>query len=424
MKPDAKPAGGTPAPRVVVDIGSTVVKVAKVDDSGVLLEQRFVDRDFTAGVPAQVRALLAEAAGHASRSALVCSSANGGLRVGIVCLSKLFSGAVLREQVLLAGANPVFVQDFDEAQGHPERVDILLVGGGIDCADAAPLRERLAAFDPARYRHGSLMYAGNASLAAGLLERAPDAILVDNPIADSLAGRRPTVFEVVRRAYLDDLVYKEGVSELAGSVVSGIRPTPEIVNRGFLRAVRNESSLTISGGCVLFDIGGATTDVHYTIEIVPESSAVQPLRTSSVGRYVFVDLGIVASRESLMLQLRTHPRLYDFLEAVGTSDVRATYQALREGDHVPAPAILSYGCLFLALDRFAEGRGPGLPKADLSQLTHVLLTGGAAQALCEDVALRVVEVLLPRASGHVLLQIDRRYQLWVDGITWQHGAVD
>jgi hypothetical protein len=424
MKPNAKPAGGSVAPHVVVDIGSTVVKIATVGNDGALLEQRFVERDYAAGVSAQVRALLAEAAGHAARSALVCSSANGGLRVGIVCLSKLFSGAVLRAQVLLAGANPVFVHDFDDAQGHAERVDILIVGGGIDCADAGPLETRLAAFDPQRYRYGSLIYAGNAPLAALVRARLPDAIVVDNPLAESLAGPRTTVFEVVRRAYLDDLVYKEGVSELAGSLVSGIRPTPEIVNRGFLRAVRNESSLSVSGGCVLLDIGGATTDVHYTVEIVPESSEVQPLRASSVGRYVFVDLGIVASRESLVLQLRTHPRLYEFLEALGTHDVRATYQALREGDYVPPPSVLSYGCLFLALDRFAEGRGPGLPKADLGKLTQVLLTGGAAQALAEDVALRVVDILLPHASGRVLLQIDRRYQLWVDGITWQHAAVD
>ena len=37
-------------------------------------------------------------------------------------------------------------------------------------------------------------------------------------------------------------------------------------SRGFQRAVMNRSSLTIGGAAVLLDIGGATTDLHYTIE--------------------------------------------------------------------------------------------------------------------------------------------------------------
>jgi hypothetical protein len=93
----------------------------------------------------------------------MCSSANGGLRVGIVCLTKHFSGAALRNQVLLAGANPVFVHDLDEAGGHAGLVDILLVGGGIDCEDAGPLELRLRRFDAKAYRFGALLYAATAA---------------------------------------------------------------------------------------------------------------------------------------------------------------------------------------------------------------------------------------------------------------------
>ena len=157
-------AARTPQAGVAIDIGSTVVKVAVVGGDGDLLSQQFHARDFTAGIVNQVESVLASLGIAADRPDIrVCSSANGGLRVGIVCLTKRFSGAVLRDQVLLAGANPVFVQSFDEEGKDQEYVDILLVGGGVDCPDAGPLEGRLKHFNPEKYRYGTLLFAGRAT---------------------------------------------------------------------------------------------------------------------------------------------------------------------------------------------------------------------------------------------------------------------
>jgi len=414
------------APRVVVDIGSTQVKIVRLGATGEIESQALYPRDFEAGIARQVESLL-EPSGVAvdSDAIVVCSSANGGLRVGIVCLSLHFSGAALRNQVLLAGANPVFVHTLDEQPGSLQRVDILLVGGGIDGDAAAPTERRLRAFEPRRYVYGSLAYAGNERLAALFVELFPGAAVIANPLAQSLAGRSLSVFEAVRRAYLDDLVYKEGVSELRCKLARGIRPTPEIVSRGFQRALANASNINISGACVVFDIGGATTDLHYTVEIAREDSGQKPPAGVSVGRFVFTDLGIVASRDSLMLQLRHHPRLYEFLGSVLGSGGSASYQAAREGEWEPTPALLSYGCLFVALDRFAQGRGPGLPTADIGRIAQIILTGGASQILEEAVVARVFDLFRSAEGGTPEVLIDRRYQLWVDGISWSgQGLAD
>jgi len=172
---------------------------------------------------------------------------------------------------------------------------------------------------------------------------------------------------------------------------------------------------------VLFDIGGATTDIHYTVEIIRPDSEERPLAATSVARYVFTDLGIVASLDSTVLQLRTHPRLYDFLACVQPRDVLETYRLLREGTYAPSPDLLSYACLFLALDRFIAGKGPGLPRADFSKITQLVLTGGAAQRLDEAIVGRLADLF---ADGAVrpMIVIDRRYQVWVDGITWDGAA--
>jgi hypothetical protein len=410
------------AATIAVDIGSTVVKIAHISAAGELVKQSFFPRDFVAGIARQVEALLADlAVGSNDSNVLVASSANGGLRVGVLCLSKIFSGAMLRNQVLAAGANPIFVHDLDEAAGDPSYVDALLVGGGIDCQDAAPLATRLAQLRVENYRYGTLIWAGNSSLTSGLVARYPSCRVVANPLAESLTSRAATVVETLRQAYLDNIVYKEGVSELRATLSNGIRPTPEVVNSGFRRAVFHHSSFDVAGSCILMDIGGATTDIHYTVELVRDNSEERPLAGSSVARYVFTDLGIVASRDNTSLALRTHTRLYEFLDAVLAEDAEHVYRSLREGEHDPSSGLLSYACLFLALDRFASGRGPGLPAADLGKLAQLVLTGGAAQSLDTKIVGRIVD-LFTSTSGNIAVQIDHEYRFWVDGITWRDGA--
>ena len=339
----------SPSERLAIDIGSTVVKVAHLAHGNVLLRQDHYPRDFQSGIARQVESLLAAVEGVDDASVLLCSSANGGLRVGIVALSHYFSGAVARNQVLLAGGNPIFVCSMDEETAHRSSVDILLVIGGIDCADAAPLRQRLQRFEAGNYRCTTLAYAGNKYLADDFVARNPGATVISNPLADGLSTRDASLFEALRRAYLDDLVHKEGIGQLRASLSRNIRPTPEVVSRGFLRALQNHSSIKLAGACVLLDIGGATTDLHYTVELVRDDSAEKPFEGSSVARYVFVDLGVVASYDSTVLQLRTHPRLYEFLSAVLQNDVRDVYRLLRESGCPICRA--TFICLLLSCPR-------------------------------------------------------------------------
>lgn len=408
-----------PAAALALDIGSTVVKLARLDGQGGLASQEFFPRDYGAGVARQVQQILANhGIDPACESMLVCSSANGGLRVGVVCLSPLFSGAALRNQVLLAGANPEYLHPFDNTTPDTRRVDLLLVGGGIDGEDAGPAAALLQAFDPSLYRFGALVYCGNRHLAPAFAARFAQARVIANPLGETLSSRVGSVFETIRRAYLDDLVFKEGVSELPPPLARAIRPTPEVASRGFLRSVNNQGSFAIVGSCLALDIGGATTDLHYTVECVDDDSPVLPATGVSVARYVFTDLGIVASRDTLMLQLRGHAQLYELLSVVLGGQTREVYAALREGEYEATPQLLSYACLFLALDRFAKGRGPGLPTGDLGKVAQIILTGGAAQTLDESVVGRMLKLLLPAASPPPLVQVDRRYEIWVAGITW------
>ena len=403
--------------RVAIDIGSTVVKVASVASDGELLSQKFYPREFDAGIARQVESIV-DHTGLSDEDVLICSSANGGLRVGIICLTEHFSGATLRNQVLMAGANPVYVCGLDDHTGNLDQVDILIVGGGIDCAEGAPLEQRLRRFDAGKYRFSALAYTGNGHYVDLFLQLFPQATVIANPLSEGLPGKSTSVFDAIRRAYLDDLIHKQGIGDLRKSLSKTIRPTPEVVNRGFQRIVFNRSRIEALGPCMLLDFGGATTDLHYTTDIIREESEEKALPGSSVARYVFTDLGIVASRDSTLVQLRGHPRLYDLLSRItGDEDIREMYQALREGKFEPSPRLLSYACLFIALDRFANGSMLGIPAADLSKVAQILLTGGAAQILDVSVASRVVDLFV-RGQGNPRILIDHCYRIWVDGMSW------
>ena len=119
----------------------------------------------------------------------------------------------------------------------------------------------------------------------------------------------------------------------------------------------------------MFAAGHATTDLHYTVEILKDNNGARPvpMAGTSVGRYVFTDLGIVLAAADD----RSHPRLSR------PDEVTETRRLFREGDYQPsAPSAPSFLVLHIAL----PGDGPGLSAGDLAQLAQLILTGVARKS--------------------------------------------
>ena len=138
------------------------------------------------------------------------------------------------------------------------------MGGGIDCEDAAPLENRLRRFKPEHYRFGSLVYAGNKYLAAAFLELCPEATVIRQSAFGSAFEQneqrlRSGAPRLPRRSRLQR--GRERTQEQSEWEYGRL---PKSSTAGFQRAVLNHSSIQIVGACILLDIGGATTDVHYT----------------------------------------------------------------------------------------------------------------------------------------------------------------
>jgi len=403
---------------IYIDIGSTQIKLAEMNNGGSIVQQTFYSRDYSISPSDQVSILLKKLP-NLPQTRRICSSANGGIRVGIISLTSRFSGAAARNLALGAGANIIFINTLNpQSVNITQPVDTLIFIGGIDCEGASTLKGKIASLDLKGYNFKSLIYAGNRYLASFFLSRFPQAVIIPNPFVDELEVRDQSLLTYVRNLYLEDLIDKDSIRDLTSLSEVPIIPTPGIVNIAFERLSRQKSKIIIPLPCIVIDIGGATTDIHFGVETLKLSEGMDSRLYIASNRYVFTDLGVVASRSSTLSRLSNHTRLYEFLQIVAGDLARQVYIGLREGE--VTDEVLFYGCFFLALDELSQNQSANVPVIDLNKLASIMITGGASQVetLNIDFFLKIFQLLTNQFGnvGGIRIILDYNYELWVDGI--------
>ncbi|MBS1676542.1 MAG: glutamate mutase L [Actinobacteria bacterium] len=261
-------------PTVLVDFGSTFTKVRAVSPGGGLIaaaqHRTTIDTDVMDGLGAALDSIAAELGGPVRT--IACSSAGGGLRMGVVGLIADLTAEAARQAALGAGARVLEVRSgglADPAAAHElleERPDIVLLAGGTDGGDRenllrsaralaaarAPVPVVLAgnvaaAEDAAAILHAAgtpVFPAPNVMPAVGEVDPEPcrrlvRELFIEHVIGGKLGGSASTLKELVRMATPDAAL--RGVEVLAGAL---------------------EAEGELGGGVIAVDIGGATTDVH------------------------------------------------------------------------------------------------------------------------------------------------------------------
>ncbi len=292
----------------LVDFGSTFTKLRAVTPAGRLAaavqHRTTVDSDVFDGL----EGALAELAGAHPEievdRVVACSSAGGGLRLGVVGLVEDLTAEAARQAALGAGARVLSVVDGGLADATAARAlldgapDIVLVAGGTDGGDSASMlgsARALAAAAP----EVPVVVAGNEDaqpeaeailLDAGVhVVRAPNVM----PAIDRIAPEG--VRETIRELFISHVIG----GKLAGS---GARleqlvrmATPDAALRGVELLAEVLAERGESGGVVVVDVGGATTDVHSSAPAaaVEPAGYKRPLLPQPVGaRTVEADLGM------------------------------------------------------------------------------------------------------------------------------------
>lgn len=290
----------------LVDFGSTFTKVKLVDGRGEVLAAGQHRTTIETGVLDGLEAALAELAertGARPDRTLACSSAGGGLRMGVVGLVADLTAEAARQTALGAGARVLEVRsgglgDGDAAALLAARPDIVLLAGGTDGGDRQSLlgsARALAAAGvevpvvvagnvEAQDEAAAALRAGGASVFTapnvmpGVDRICPDdarrlirELFIEHVIGGKLGGSAATLKQLVKMATPDAALL--GVEELAGACAA--------------------ADVAGASGVIAVDVGGATTDVHSWAPAVERPGYKRELLgQTAAARTVEADLGM------------------------------------------------------------------------------------------------------------------------------------
>ena len=384
--------------------------------TAVTVSRKFYDRNYEISIYDQVSNLIMEATDQDSKDSFrISSSANGGIKVGILSLTSRFSGKIAENMALQAGANVVFSNTLNQLKPKStEFVDALIVVGGIDHPNLSKVRESIVRAKVEDYNFHNLIYAGNSYIAEEFQSNYSNAIVSPNPLSDDLSRGEDHLTEIVRSMYLDDLIGKVNVIDLQDLSEVPIWPTPAVVNMACENITKGKSCFTFPSPTVFFDIGGATTDVHFGIEVLDKDNFARLETYASFNRFVFTELGVVSSRQSTIDRLSSHERLYEFLSLFHKVETTGAYADVIEG--VVDETILFAACMFLALDEMTQTNPNTVPTLVPSKIGSIVITGGASQKIDPHRASEITKMFLPAEfSSGIPIFSDADYEIWTEG---------
>lgn len=290
----------------LVDFGSTFTKVRAVDAGGRLLaaaqHRTTVEGDVLDGLQAALAALAEQGQELGLNDVLACSSAGGGLRMGVVGLVEDLTAEAARQAALGAGARVLGVVSGGLGEAGAarrllaEEPDIVLLVGGTDGGD----RESLLASARALAAAGPtvpVVLAGNAEAqdeAAALLGEAGAHVVRAPNVMPAIGELAPEpAREALRELFISHVIG----GKLGGSAATLehlVRmATPDAALRGvevLAEVLAEEGS---PGGVLVVDVGGATTDVHSWAPEPDRPGYKRPLLPqATAARTVEADLGM------------------------------------------------------------------------------------------------------------------------------------
>jgi uncharacterized protein (TIGR01319 family) len=348
----------------------------------------------------------------------VNSSAAGGLRMTVHGLTYSMTTRAAREAALGAGAIVKLVtagrlsdSDLEEIQSiHP---NIILLAGGVDFGEKGIVLRNAESLASLRL-NVPVLYAGNSAIrgpvrkilqAAGI-----ETLVADNVFPDVDVLNIEPVRRLIHEVFNRHIIHAPGMARLGELTHWGILPTPGAVLRGA------ELFAEALGDCLVFDVGGATSDVHSVTDGSLEwtSKTIEPEPRAK--RTVEGDLGVFINARNIVemagdsaweTRLREHlralPETEQQVELTRWLCTRAVETAIRRHAGVVTDLYTPTG-----KRQIVKGK-------DLTAVKWVVGTGGAltrvpgGEAILRAICLGPGRYLLPPPDARVLIDRDYRF---------------
>ena len=291
-----------------VDFGSTFTKAALVEvRTGELVatasHRTTIDTDVLDGWDACLEQLCAVEPRARRARVLACSSAGGGLRIGVVGNEELVTAEAGRRVALSSGGRVVHVASGGLTPASLEeltrsRPDVVLLVGGTDGGNAEVLLSCARTLAEASWP-GPVVVAGNVEAqpeVAALLDGAGTPYVLAANVVPQIGVLAPdSARAAIREMFLRHVIGGKHLSQRADFSAMVRGATPDVVLTAVeLLAHGLDEEHPGAGDVVVVDIGGATTDVHSVVELDPEDAGLsrQVVATVPVTRTVEGDLGM------------------------------------------------------------------------------------------------------------------------------------
>ena len=393
---------------VAVDFGSTFTKLVAIDLAAERIvataqARTTVDTDVTLGFDAALAELDRALANQPHRidRYFASSSAAGGLRMIAIGLIPSLTAEAARRAALCAGAKllDVFCNRMtrrEVARLEADRPEIVLLVGGTDGGNTAVVlhnAEMLAASGLT----APIVYAGN-KVAADDVEATLRAAGKDVHVTSNVMPQIGTLDidparAVVRDIFMRRIVEAKGIAKVRSRVGDILMPTPMAVLQAaqlLADGIEDEPGL---GELVVFDVGGATTDVHSIAKGDPTGAGWIPrgLPEPYAKRTVEGDLGLRWNAASIV-EAAGVAKIQGYLQGPAI-DIAARAHALSANpetvpvsdDDYAFDTALAAAAVDLAMERHAgqletvygtSGPVTLLYGKDLSSVRHVIGVGG------------------------------------------------
>ena len=386
--------------KLLIDIGSTYFKVC-TDNS---IEQHF--RDFNKDIYDDLTHKCGETIhGYKKSDVYVCSSANGGLSTLIIGLTDSYSLKYAKNIAFNSGINiieTVIYQNIEEYSIPSDLIDVVIVVGGIDSSSNI-FDKRL--FDYLnKLNYSNIVYVGSSSEVSSLQENINELVVLPNIIDNKLHIIEENLKDYLTNLYQADIVGKEDIKSLYDITSNQIYSTPYIVNKTLPLL---DANFSVVDPYILIDIGGATTDIHYSKDLVDDNIVTQ----NEYDRLVFKKLGVYKSKESLIFAAQNNEFTYELL-----THLKVTENIFEESGE-KALKVLMQLAIFLVLCKMSHYKKAYI-NLKLLSINSIVLTGGITKVLADEEIEDIISFFYTKilnSNHNPTVVMDKNYDIWTLG---------
>ena len=389
---------------LLIDVGSTYFKLSTREK----IEQHF--RDFNKDLLDDLMHKCGETLSRYDRKDIyICSSANGGLSTLIIGDTKSVSLKYATNIAFNSGINiidTILYQNIGDYSVPSDLIDVVIVVGGINTHSGLFGEDLYSYLNKLNY--SNVVFVGSEQDAPAVREYVEDVVILPNIIDDRLHIVEDHLREYLTNLYQQDIEGKEDIKHLYDITANQIFSTPYVVNKALPFI---DTTLAVADPFILLDIGGATTDVHYSKDLVTDNIVTD----HEYDRIVFKKLGVYKSRQSLIFAAQNNEFVYELL-----THLKVTEKIFSEQND-KATRILMQLAIFLALCKMSHYR-ESYVNLKLLAINSIVFTGGITKVLTVEDIEYIVAFFYRKilTSDHrPATVLDLNYDIWTLGVKEQ-----